>query len=177
MAEKFQNKYRVSSARAQWWDYTNAAAYFVTICISDMECYFGEVANGKMLLSAIGEVVKSEWLKTFEMRPDMNLEIGEYVVMPNHFHAIVIIGHNEYNTNGNLEDNLPNKFGAQSKNIASIIRGFKSAVTKKALLIDPGFAWQSRFHEHIIRNAESFENIKNYIINNPEKWNEDRFYR
>jgi len=177
MSEKFQNKYRISPARAQWWDYSNAGAYFVTVCTSGMECYFGEVLNGEMSLSDIGKIVESEWLKTFEMRPDMNLEIGEYVVMPNHFHAIIIIGNNVFNANNSSEADIHNKFGAQSKNLASIIGGFKSAVTRKALVINSEFAWQSRYHEHIIKNAESFENITKYIINNPDKWMEDRFFR
>lgn len=179
MSDKFQNKYRIPPARAQWWDYSNAGAYFVTICTSEMECYFGEVINGEITLSLIGEIVKFEWLKTFEMRPDMNLEIGEYVVMPNHFHAIIIIGNNEYNKNknNNIDMDVANRFGTQAKNLASIMRGFKSAVTRKALVVDPNFGWQSRYHEHIIRNTESFENITKYIINNPDKWMEDRFFR
>ncbi len=69
-----------------------------------------------------------------------------------------------------------NKFGPQSKNLASIIRGFKSSVTKNARFIHAYFEWQSRFHDHIIRNAESFERIQNYIANNPKKWNTDKFY-
>jgi len=148
MSEKFQNKYRIPPARAQWWDYSNAGAYFVTICTSGMVCYFGEVLSGEMFLSDIGKVVQSEWLKTFEMRPDMNLEMGEYVVMPNHFHAIIIIGDNEFNkVQNHIEIN--NQFGSQSKNLASILRGFKSAVTRKALEHNSEFAWQSRYHEHI----------------------------
>ena len=63
-----------------------------------MKRFFGEVIKGKMVLNKIGKIVQSEWLKTFEMRPDMNLKMGEYVVMPNHFHAIIGIGKNKYNT-------------------------------------------------------------------------------
>ncbi len=83
--EKFQNKYRIESTRLKWWDYSWNAAYFVTICTRDRECYFGEIFNGEMTLSEIGKIVNAEWLKTFEMRPDMNLYRGEFVVMPNHF--------------------------------------------------------------------------------------------
>jgi len=96
--KKYRNKYRIASARAQWWDYGWNAAYFITVCTHNREHFFGEIVDGVMVLSAIGQIAESEWLKTFEMRPDMNLHMGEYVVMPNHFHAIVGIGANKYNS-------------------------------------------------------------------------------
>ena len=68
-----------------------------------------------------------------------------------------------------------NKFGAQSKNLASIIRGYKIGVTKNAKKINPLWQWQPRFHDHIIRNDNEYYRIKNYIINNPENWKEDKF--
>ena len=61
-----------------------------------------------------------------------------------------------------------NKFGPQSKNLASIVRGFKSAVTKNARRIDPDFGWQSGYHDHLIRNNDEYKRIENYIINNPK---------
>ena len=212
MADKFNNKYRIPSARLQSWDYSSSGLYFVTICTKNRENYFGEIIKGEMHLSEIGKIVDAEWFKTFEMRPDMNLEMDEFVIMPNHFHAIIGIGENRFNTsqNGDNTDiigfmdethcrdamhcvstdnndetntnntensiihNEPksneiskNKFGPQSKNLASVIRGFKIGVTTNARLINPDFAWQSRYHDHIIRNQKSLENIQNYIINNP----------
>ncbi|KOH44101.1 hypothetical protein [Sunxiuqinia dokdonensis] len=79
--------------------------------------------------------------------------------MPNHFHAIVIIGENDYRVS--TSGKPANKFGPQSKNLASIIRGFKSAVTMGARKIDSEFAWPSRFHNHIIRHPKSFQRISN----------------
>lgn len=193
MPDKFRNKYRISSARLQNWDYGRNAAYFVTICTQGREHYFGRIVDGDMQLSAIGIIVQTEWLKTFDLRPDMNLTMGEYIIMPNHFHAIIIIGKNQYNTgDGNGGDgdvvetqciaSLPqsppppaNQFGPQRKNLASIIRGFKIGVTIRARKTNPNFAWQSRYHEHIIRNNKSFKRICNYIISNPENWEADRF--
>jgi len=67
---KFKGKYRIASTRLKGWNYGRNAIYFVTICTKDRRHYFGEIINGKMNLSKIGEV---EWLKTFDMRPDMNL--------------------------------------------------------------------------------------------------------
>ena len=205
MADKFRNKYRISSARLRYWDYSKMGSYFVTICTKNREHFFGEIINGEMHLNELGKIAESEWLKTIEIRQDMNLELGEFVVMPNHFHAIVIIGKNEFNsgdaiycrdtmhcvptmrctptlhrapTANPLFENQPaNKFGPQSKNLASIIRGYKSAVTTFARKSgNTGFNWQTRFYDHIIRNSVSFKNIQNYIIKNPKSWEIDKFY-
>lgn len=70
-----------------------------------------------------------------------------------------------------------NKFGPQSQNLASIVRGFKIGVTKNARMIDPNFQWQARYHDHIIRNDASYQRIKNYIENNPANWSEDGFFK
>lgn len=197
--DKFQNTYRIPSARAPFWDYRWSAEYFVTICTFNQHSYFGEIKKGEMILSEIGNIVYTEWLKTFEMRPDMNLYMGEFVIMPNHFHAIIGIGENQYNMGQDLNDErnvmiegdakhcvstagkpalncAKNKFGPQSKNLSSLIRGFKTGVTKNARIIDQGFAWQTRFHDHIIRDDKSFKNILEYIIENPLNWEKDEFY-
>lgn len=188
--KKYNNKYRIPSTRLSSWDYGAAALYFVTICTHNRECWFGKIMDGKMSLSEIGIIAKSEWLKTFEIRPDMNLWMGEFVVMPNHVHGIIGIGDNRFNTecrdamhcvstmhrvstNGNPPKN---QFGPQSKNLGSIMRGFKSSVTISARLIHPEFKWQTRFHDQIIRNDSSFQRISKYIIENPSKWKEDKFY-
>ena len=210
MTDKYQNKYRIPSARLQNWDYGANGAYFITICTHNREHYFGEIINGEMILNELGRIVETEWMKTIEIRPDMNLEFGEFVVMPNHFHAIIIIGKNEYNTqcdaqrttyrrdahctdamhrvstihNAQRTDAMHrvstiesiNKFGPQSKNLASIIRGFKSAVTTNARKIHADFAWQFRFHDHIIRNTDEFNRIQTYIANNPQNWDNDKFH-
>ena len=242
MREKFLNKYRIPSTRCKDWDYDSPAAYFVTICTHNREHYFGEVKGEEVHLSAIGKIVETQWLRTPEVRPDMNLTLDEFVVMPNHFHGILIIGQNEFNkmaTTGPHKhqigpgdvDPLPttliqqpipittNKFGPQSKNLGSVIRGFKSSVTTEIKKMFGGgdnylyrreainddrrdamhddrrdamhgvstttlrtsitapFAWQPRFHDHIIRDAESFDRIRRYIANNPLNWKEDKFYK
>jgi putative transposase len=214
MPDKFQNKYRIPSTRLKNWDYGRNAAYFITICTQNRISWFGEMQMGTdallcVSLSSIGQIAQTEWIKTFEMRPDMNLQMGEYVIMPNHFHAIIIIGENEYNVKRGGEKRLDdherldlsprrdamhcvstmhcvptekkptppqNQFGPQSKNLASIIRGFKTGVTKNARLINPDFAWQSRFHDRIIRNNAEFQRISKYIRNNPANWKDDQFF-
>ena len=196
MSELFKNKYRIPSARLQTWDYASAALYFVTICTRNRECFFGDIQNHEMVLNQLGKTVKTEWEKTPAERPDMNLELFEFVVMPNHFHGIIMIGENEYNTRfrdarhrvsesgtqnrdarPGVSTNAPvNKFGPQRKNLGSIIRGFKSAVTIFALDNKIEFGWQERFHDHIIRNAEEYQKIANYIYDNPVNWGKDKFY-
>jgi putative transposase len=191
--EKFQNKYRLPSARLQDWDYRSNAAYFITICTALKKCFFGTIRDGEMSLNVLGEIVVNEWLRTPVIRHDMNLIMDVFVVMPNHIHGIIIIGKNGYNRIMNNDNNIDgcsrdamhgvstgtntkNQFGPQVKNLSSIIRGFKSAVTVNARKIDPDFAWQSRFHDHIIRDNRSYERIMNYIIDNPKKWDADNFF-
>jgi len=137
----------------------------------------------------MGRIVNQEWEATFEIRKDMNLEKGVFVVMPNHFHALLQIGVNKFNISSKSfdksltqkhkkrEESLPkNEFGPQFKNLASIVRGFKSAVTSAAIKMDNlDFFWHPRFHDHIVRNKEEFFRIRNYIINNPKNWNGDKF--
>jgi putative transposase len=97
--DKFDNKYRISSSRLQNWDYGSEGMYFVTINTQNHEHYFGEIPNKVLQITEIGKIVELEWLKTPEIRPDMNLKLAEFVVMPNHFHGIIIIGMNKFNAN------------------------------------------------------------------------------
>ncbi|HET7117114.1 MAG TPA: hypothetical protein VFI29_11515 [Hanamia sp.] len=202
MENLYQNKYRISSARLQTWDYANEGMYFVTICTRNRECYFGQIGSvetqciaclqQQMQLSELGIIAQSEWIKSIELRRDMNLELGEFVIMPNHMHGIIIIGENDFNRRDamhrvSMDDGSGNKdamhgvstnrFGPQSKNLSSICRGYKSAVTTYARKMHLEFDWQPRFHDHIIRSAEEYIRISNYILNNADKWRDDKFYK
>jgi putative transposase len=206
--EKFRNKYRISSTRLRNWDYGSPGLYFITICTKNREHYFGEIGFletrciaslgpeqriASLRATEIGKIATIEWIKTPEIRPDMNLELGEFVVMPDHFHGIVMIGENDFNsTVGGGRDamhrvsttthraptttNNANKFGSQSKNLASIIRGFKSSVTTYARKNKIVFQWQERFHDHIIRDQKEYQRISNYIVRNPSNWKGDSFF-
>ncbi len=201
MVEKFQGKYRIASARLQHWDYGWNAAYFVTICTQNREHYFGEIENGRMQLSEIGEIAQKCWFEIPNHFPFVILDA--FVVMPNHVHGIIVINKNDDGNAAPVEtqniasvpiktqnvasvpiktqniasvpSSSKNKFGPQSKNLASIIRGFKIGVTKNARTIHADFVWQPRFHDHIIRNNQSHQTIANYIINNPISWKGDKF--
>ena len=110
----------------------------------------------------------------------MNLHLGAFIVMPNHYHAIITIGENQFNDGRDamhgVSTGYKNAFIPQSKNLSSIVRGFKSAVTVRARIVHADFAWQTRFHDHIIRNSESHDTIERYIFNNPINWTDDKFY-
>jgi REP element-mobilizing transposase RayT len=103
MSEKFQNKYRNGTFRAKWWDYGWNAAYFITICTQNREHFFGHKENGKMILSKTGEIATALWNDI----PNHHqfVELGEFVIMPNHIHGILII-------------NKPNMVGSGHKTIS-----------------------------------------------------------
>jgi len=180
MSDKYKGRYRIESARLKNWDYGWNAAYFVTICTHGREHYFGDIIDGRMQLSEIGHLANKYWSEIPKHFPFV--ELDSFVVMPNHVHGIVIINkpnderYVETQNFASLPSESRNKFGPQSKNLASIIRGFKIGVTKNARIINADFAWQSRYHDHIIRNDESLYRIRNYIKNNPSKWMKDKFY-
>ncbi|MEA3349502.1 MAG: transposase [Chloroflexota bacterium] len=167
--EKFKGKYRISSARLATWDYGSNAAYFVTICIADRSRDFGQVVNGEMILTPLGQSATDCWNAIPDHFPFVVLD--EFVIMPNHVHGIIIID----KPDGGGGDG-PNKFGPQSKNLASIVRGYKIGVTKFARKHAIPFKWQPRYHDHIVRDAGEHERIQKYIRENPQKWDEDRFY-
>lgn len=193
--DKFKNKYRIPSARLKNWDYGSNGAYFITICTQNREHFFGEIADGKMQLNQLGQLAEKYWL---EIPQHFSfIELGNFVVMPNHTHGILIINkmdavvppqpvetlHCNVSTNANAHPNGTNNKNEQMANISpnsgtisTIIRSFKSVVSKNARLIHADFGWQTRFHDHIIRDAQSFENIQTYIENNPLKWVKDKFH-
>jgi len=185
MADKYQNKYRIPSARLQTWDYGWNAAYFVTICTHNRHCFFGEIVNTQFIASEIGNIAQKYWIEIPNHFPFVKLDA--FVVMPNHIHGIIVIDKNDddrdnVETRHCLVSTNTNTIGQkryqnQGKHtLSSIIGSYKSVVTKNARIINPQFAWQSRFHDHIIRDQKSYQTISAYIINNPLKWNDDKFH-
>ncbi|MBW8049670.1 MAG: transposase [Cytophagales bacterium] len=100
--EKFKDKYRIESTRLKGWDYANPGFYFVTGCVQNRECVLGRIENGKMILSNAGEMVKTEWFKTPEIRK--NIQLDAFQIMPNHFHGIIVIIHRIDNPGNNKSD-------------------------------------------------------------------------
>jgi REP element-mobilizing transposase RayT len=194
-SQKFRGKYRIPSARLPGWDYASPGAYFITICTAGRAHLFGQVQAGHMVLSPLGEIVRQEWEKSFLIRKELICDI--YVIMPNHIHAIVrivapdsadgsVVGvvvdtHGRaYLPDGRASLQQPHGIAYRPpKSISSFVAGFKSAVTTRINEYrgTPGTpVWQTRFHDHIIRNPQEYERIAAYIAANPAKWKEDRYY-
>ncbi len=302
--DKFQNKYRIPSARAIWWNYGWNGAYFITICTANMRHLFGEIKNGKINFSHLGIIADILW---HEIPHHTSwVELGDFVVMPNHLHGILILnkpngqrsgiergtgnpdkigvgneeiwngnignnenhsndgndryktsgdansanengGHgidgndkniNDRNSNGddgiegdgidgnerNINDSngndrnvndgngdnrnknggdgnggdgiggdivqtlhatslpIPQKnrhmaaISPDSDSISTIIRSYKSAVTKHANRLGLENGWHPRFHDTIIRDDRAYQKISNYIVANPENWKGDKFH-
>jgi len=188
--KKYQNKYRISSARAQWWDYGWNGAYFITICTAERKHFFGEVINGKMMLSHVGVIVDILWHEIPHRLPFV--ELGDFVVMPNHVHGILILNKPDIVETlhaTSLRRDHPETLHATSlpKNermaeispdpgsVSTIIRSYKSAVTKHANRLGLEHGWQPRFHDRIIRDDAAYQRISDYIVANPENWDKDQF--
>ena len=168
--EKYKHKYRIPSTRLQHWDYGSPGLYFLTICTRNRELYFGEIVETQNLASLqptiIGNIANQYWLDIPKHFPFV--ELDEYVIMPNHVHGILFSNKTDY------AGWQQNKFGPQSKNLGSIIRGYKAGVKTFATGNQIGFGWQGRFHDHIIRSEKELNSIRQYIISNPERWRIDK---
>lgn len=193
MNDRFKGKYRIESTRLQNWDYGSNGYYFITICTKNRIPYFGEIVNGKMKLSQIG-ILADVFLYEIKNHSE-NVELGEFVVMPNHIHLILILKNDVETRHAlsqrmirNNKNNPPqpqweqepqpigkNRFQNQGKNtVSSIIGSYKSAVTKHAHRLGFEFAWQSRFHDRIIRDEPEYYRIANYIKQNTANWEGDK---
>lgn len=188
MSEKYKNKYTIKSSRLAGYDYSQNGMYFVTICTKDKEEFFGKIVDEKMILSDMGKIIQEELLKTPIIRS--NIKLDEWIIMPNHLHVIIEIitivetprwGVSRWGVStGNTEPQNKNKRGGYNPNwkpnsVGSIINQFKCACTKKIWKMEcVTFAWQPRFHDHIIRNEISLNKIREYIRTNPQMWERDR---
>ena len=121
--------------------------------------------NPSLRFTLIAEIAAEHWLRIPQFFPFVSLD--SFVIMPNHLHGILFINKQEN------EEWKQNKFGSQSQNIPSIIRGFKSSVKRYANAENIPFEWQERYHDRIIRDNKELENIRLYIFNNPQNWIND----
>jgi REP element-mobilizing transposase RayT len=217
--DKFKTKKNRKSQRLANYDYSQNGLYFVTICTKDREELFGEIKKGIMILNGSGEITKNNLISIsnyFE-----NIFLAEFVIMPNHIHAIIEINQNivgvrfieprgnpitiDFDTSGSNESGLdesgciapgfdnPNTPGFDESNpykkkiknnlmiideitLGKIIRHFKAKSTNeiRKQLNPITFSWQRNYYDHIIRNDESLNKIREYIIKNPQMWERDR---
>lgn len=174
----YDGKYRIESARFPSWDYRSRGWYFVTICAQSHAHIFGEVENGEVLLSPAGRIAESE-LQGIKDHYD-NVQIDEHVVMPNHLHAIVMIGGEHcFSPNKQLSFSLSNaaftSASPKAGSLSAIIRSYKAGVTLKCRDIGLKHAiWQSRFHDHLLRGDKVISAVRDYIRNNPANWGSDK---
>jgi len=174
------------SIRLKGYDYAQEGFYFITICCQDRAQLFGEIMNAEMILNECGEIADNCWLEI--PKHFQNVELHEYVIMPNHVHGIIQIkfksitptvlpsvGANDYSPLQTVKRSLPR---SPSKTIGSIVRGFKIGVTKwmrqNTNVYD---VWQRNYYDNIIRDEQSYQRISDYIRNNPKNWKEDKFYK
>jgi REP element-mobilizing transposase RayT len=183
------------SIRYKNYDYSQAGAYFVTLCVLGKECLLGKIDDGEMQLNALGEIVRDEWLRTEVVRPYVLLDA--FVVMPNHFHGIIVLTTDrarmrvastmdvplsvEQLAQGRPSAYVPGPVqdgprGAASGSLGAIIGQFKSITAKRINLLGgtPGRSvWQRDYYERIIRNEREMNGIRQYIAYNPAHWSED----
>ena len=156
------------SIRLEGYDYSQAGAYYVTICTHNRECVFGEITDRQMVLNDAGRMVADSWEWLAEQYDHLSLD--ECVVMPNHLHGIIVI------IDGCRGGSRTAPTGKR-KSLGRLIGAFKTVSTKQINQIrkTPGMKlWQRNYYEHIIRNENELKRIREYIANNPMKWEFDR---
>ncbi|WBA43235.1 transposase [Hymenobacter canadensis] len=175
------DQYRIPSNRLPGYNYGQSGAYFVTICTHQRQPYFGTI-----------EVPRNDWDAAFLRPTPLGVKASEYwdaipqfapfvrldafVLMPDHLHGVLLFDKDE--PDGADEETrsvasllaYENRFGPQSRNLASVLRGFKSAVTTYARHHQLTFQWQARFHDRVVRSEAELEKIRSYIVTNPTRW-------
>ncbi|MFH0833929.1 MAG: transposase [Patescibacteria group bacterium] len=184
MDKKFRDKYRIASARLRTWDYSRDAYYFITICTKNRANFFGEIHKNEISLSPVGKIVEQYWREI--PAHFANVKLDKFVIMPNHLHGILVIDNwgNGENRDGRRDEAMPrlytglhpqmSKISPKPKSLPTIIGSFKSICTKHIRKINPDFSWQTRYHDHIIRDDRAYNDIQAYILNNPANWHKDK---
>ncbi|MDQ0637989.1 putative transposase [Pedobacter sp. W3I1] len=159
------------SIRLKGYDYSKAGAYFITICCENRIHRFGKVSGNEMILNKSGTIAYNEWINLADRFS--NFELDVFQIMPNHMHGIIVLSDISSPVGATL---------AVAPTIADIVGAYKSIVSNACLNLykshdkTMGKLWQRNYYEHIIRDERAYQNISNYIINNPSKWNEDKFH-
>ena len=157
------------SVRLKDYDYSQTGAYFVTICVQNKECLFGDVVDGEMHVNDAGEMV----MRTWQDLPTHygNIALDEFVIMPNHVHGIIVLCSGDVGAGFKPAPTETKQYG-----LPEIVRALKTYSSRRINEIrnTPGTpVWQGNYYEHIIRNDGELNRIREYIVNNPEQWEED----
>lgn len=185
----YKYKYRSESHRLKDWNYANPSVYFITICTQERLYLFGEIKEGILILNENGGIVENEINKSIDIRK--NMVFHNYVIMPNHVHFLIEILNvdtqdvdthsSAYNNNNDTDNDTTHTHSSaylrrMPKSISSFVAIFKSVTTKQIndLRKTPHEKiWQNNYHDHIVRNENSFNHIATYIDNNPLNWEID----
>lgn len=154
------------SFRKPGWDYGQTAIYLVTLCLKRRRHLLSKICDDNVRLTTAGETVR----RCIELIPHYHpyATIDEYIIMPDHVHIIL---HFEQ-TEGSFGSG---KFGPQRKNLSSVIRGLKAAVTSQLKSTHPDFAWQPSYDDQILYTQRALENARRYVINNPKNANTSKY--
>ena len=177
------DKHHRKSIRLKGYDYSQSGAYFVTICTYNKEYLFGNIVDEKMNLSETGAIVSKCWNNIPDHFPDALLDY--FVVMPNHIHGIInIVGakHSHLVSTNEASPSSVNAsslqpYGTNPNSLGAIIQNFKSVTARKVnrmLGRQNVPLWQRHYYEHVIRNEDDLNEIREYIVNNPLKWALDK---
>ncbi len=172
--------------RLQGYDYSTDNLYFITSCVHNRICCFGQPSEQQMILNEYGKIAEKQWYWLGEQYPYVVLH--EFVVMPNHIHGIIEIDRMRIfapvGTGRDLSLRLQESETIKIKSLSELMGAYKTTVSKQIHLIECtdrsrpacAFKWQRSFHDSIIRDRESFHRISDYIVNNPKNWKQDKFY-
>jgi putative transposase len=164
------------------YDYSRSGAYFLTLCTHSRLNLFGDVRDGIMHHNTLGQVVAEEWERSAAMRQEITLDA--WVIMPNHMHGIVIITAKA--TDGDVTSHQAHAPtirtpGPKPRSVGALVGGFKSAVTKRINSRPDAHPmptiWQRNYWEHIVRDDQDLERIREYIRTNPQRWTHDALFR
>ena len=165
------------SVRLKGYDYAQGGAYFLTVCTQRRETLFGLIEDGKIRLNAAGRMVEDAWARL----PDRfsNLSLDSFTVMPNHIHGILLLTDDWPDEVPGEGDDLPR--GTMEGSIGRIMQAFKSIATHQycdgvkthSWPAFPGKLWQRNFYEHVVRDNDDLNRLRDYISQNPEHWNDD----
>lgn len=156
-------QFRTENLRLQSRDYSQPGYYFITLCINNRAKILGSIDHGKMILNKYGCIVEECWLDLVRHYQDMQLD--KHMIMPNHFHGIIRI----------LDPVEPHKHYGLSEFVRAL-KTFSSRRINESRNTIGRPIWQSGYYDRIIRDDGSLQRIREYILNNPAKWNNDRFY-
>ncbi|MBD2577883.1 transposase [Oscillatoria sp. FACHB-1406] len=147
------------SIRLPGYDYASPGAYFLTLCLHNREPLFGEIVNGEMHLNLYGKTVKTFWENLERHHERVKLDV--FTIMPNHLHGII---------------ELTDVITPKAKSLSEIVRGFKTFSARRINQMRKMRnvpVWQRNYYEHIIRDERALEQIRQYVLENPQRWKED----